>query len=81
MRKTEEIPTKLELPVEKRLVMRVPKKEEPKAKPEEQKKEAPPAGEEDVELSTLTVVFGRFNPPTVGHENFSKRSRESICWW
>ena len=33
---------------------------------------APPeeAGEEESK-GTLTVAFGRFNPPTIGHENFS----------
>ena len=62
-------PDQIRTPTGKAIGHEKPKKEEPKAKPEEPKKTAPPAaGEEEVELSTLTVVFGRFNPPTVGHE-------------
>ena len=62
-------PDQIRTPSGKAIGHEKPKKEEPKAKPEEPKKTAPPAaGEEEVELSTLTVVFGRFNPPTVGHE-------------
>ena len=30
--------------------------------------QAPPEEGEAVELNTLTIVFGRFNPPTVGHK-------------
>lgn len=50
----------------------------PAAKPEEQPKPKAKSGEgeegEDKEgvTETLTVVFGRFNPPTVGHEKLLK---------
>ena len=46
-----------------------------KAAPEEKPKEkaAPEAQEAEGEVSdTLTVAFGRFNPPTVGHEKLLK---------
>ena len=48
--------------------------------PEQQKaKQAPPEesegkGEEEV-ANTLTIVFGRFNPPTIGHEKLLKAAK------
>jgi len=39
-------------------------KEEPK---DNSKKDSSPGDEKDQETDTLTVAFGRFNPPTVGH--------------
>ena len=46
-------------------------KAEPKAKPEATGKKAPASGEGGEEsgesADTLTMAFGRFNPPTVGH--------------
>jgi len=40
--------------------------------------EAPPEeGGEEVSGDTLTVVFGRFNPPTVGHEKLLKASAKA----
>ena len=38
----------------------------PKAAPKPEKKE-PETQDQDVAVDTLTVAFGRFNPPTVGH--------------
>jgi hypothetical protein len=36
---------------------------------------AAPEGEPEQELPPLTVVFGRFNPPTVGHEKLLKSAK------
>jgi hypothetical protein len=36
---------------------------------------AAPEGEQEQELPPLTVVFGRFNPPTVGHEKLLKSAK------
>ena len=49
----------------------------PVAKPEEQPKakaktSEPEDGDTEESTGTLTVVFGRFNPPTVGHEKLLK---------
>ena len=48
-----------------------PKAEPKKVKPEATDKEAPESGEGEEEsgesADTLTMAFGRFNPPTVGH--------------
>ena len=49
----------------------------PAAKPKEQPKPKAKSGEDKGEVvegqtETLTVVFGRFNPPTVGHEKLLK---------
>jgi hypothetical protein len=70
----------------------VPNPAQPKAKPaeksaakpqstttSEKKTPAKPEGEgETGEISdTLTVAFGRFNPPTVGHEKLLKASRKA----
>jgi len=56
-------------------------KPEPKAapKPPAPPKTAapPPAEEAPVDDSTLTVAFGRFNPPTVGHEKLLKAARKA----
>jgi hypothetical protein len=38
---------------------------------------APPAGEPEVDADTVTVAFGRFNPPTVGHEKLLKAARKA----
>ena len=54
--------------------------EKPKAEPEETPKEktAPEASEAEGEMSdTLTVAFGRFNPPTVGHEKLLKAAKKA----
>jgi hypothetical protein len=54
--------------------------EKPKAAPEEKPKAkaAPEAPEAEGEMSdTLTVAFGRFNPPTVGHEKLLKSARKA----
>ena len=51
-----------------------------KAAPEEKPKEkaAPEAQEAEGEVSdTLTVAFGRFNPPTVGHEKLLKAAQKA----
>jgi len=56
-------------------------KPEPKAapKPSAPPKTAapPPAEEAPVDDSTLTVAFGRFNPPTVGHEKLLKSAQKA----
>jgi len=56
-------------------------KPEPKAapKPSAPPKTAapPPAEEEPVDDNTLTVAFGRFNPPTVGHEKLLKSAQKA----
>jgi len=54
--------------------------EKPKAAPEEKPKAkaAPEAPEAEGEVSdTLTVAFGRFNPPTVGHEKLLKAAQKA----
>ena len=51
-----------------------------KAEPEEKPKEkaAPETQEAEGEVSdTLTVAFGRFNPPTVGHEKLLKSAQKA----
>jgi len=50
------------------------KKEEPKGS---SKKEAPPEEGGEEQSDTLTVVFGRFNPPTVGHEKLLSMAKKS----
>jgi hypothetical protein len=45
----------------------VPQQQAPGAAPEDQ--------EQEQELPPLTVVFGRFNPPTVGHEKLLKSAK------
>ena len=49
-------------------------KEEPKGS---SKKEAPPEEGGEEQSDTLTVVFGRFNPPTVGHEKLLSMAKKS----
>ncbi|QFG06348.1 nicotinamide/nicotinate mononucleotide adenylyltransferase [Synechococcus phage S-SCSM1] len=50
------------------------KKEEPK---DSSKKEAPPEEGQEQQSDTLTVVFGRFNPPTVGHEKLLSMAKKA----
>lgn len=62
---------------EKKSPAQQPATAKPAAKPEEQpkpkaKKEKEDGGDTEGSTSTLTVVFGRFNPPTVGHEKLLK---------
>ena len=45
----------------------------PQAKP---KSAEPEGGELDKALDTLTVVFGRFNPPTAGHERLLQQAEK-----
>ena len=45
----------------------------PQAKP---KSAEPEGGELDKALDTLTVVFGRFNPPTAGHEKLLQQAEK-----
>ena len=40
-------------------------------------KKAPPTEEAPVDGDTLTVAFGRFNPPTVGHEKLLKAAEKA----
>ena len=50
-----------------------------KAAPEEKSAAKPteaPANEVGADEETLTVVFGRFNPPTVGHEKLLKAAKK-----
>jgi hypothetical protein len=49
-------------------------KEEPK---DISKKEAPPEEGKEEQSDTLTIVFGRFNPPTVGHEKLLSMAKKS----
>jgi hypothetical protein len=49
-------------------------KEEPKG---DSKKEAPPEEGQEQQSDTLTVVFGRFNPPTVGHEKLLSMAKKA----
>ena len=49
-------------------------KEEPKGS---SKKEAPPEEGGEEQSDTLTVVFGRFNPPTVGHEKLLSMAKKA----
>jgi hypothetical protein len=49
------------------------KKEEPKG---DSKKESPEE-DKDEQSDTLTIVFGRFNPPTVGHEKLLSMAKKS----
>ena len=62
---------------EKKSAAQQPATAKPAAKPEEQPKpkaktSEPEDGDTEDATSTLTVVFGRFNPPTVGHEKLLK---------
>lgn len=50
------------------------KKEEPKGS---SKKEAPPEEGGEEQSDTLTIVFGRFNPPTVGHEKLLSMAKKA----
>ena len=50
------------------------KKEQPSGN---SKKEAPPEEGGEEQSDTLTVVFGRFNPPTVGHEKLLSMAKKS----
>jgi len=61
-----------------------PAPEKPEAKkptaapaPKTQKKAAPETSDVDTGSDTLTVAFGRFNPPTVGHEKLLKAARKA----
>ena len=45
--------------------------------PKTQKKAAPETSNVDTGSDTLTVAFGRFNPPTVGHEKLLKSARKA----
>ena len=58
-----------------------PEKAKAKAKPEEEPKAKAkaPEGEDSGEMmsDTLTVAFGRFNPPTVGHEKLLKAAEKA----
>ena len=58
-----------------------PEKTKAKAKPEEEPKAKAkaPEGEDSGEMmsDTLTVAFGRFNPPTVGHEKLLKAAEKA----
>jgi len=51
----------------------------PKAEPapKAQAKAAPQSGGVDTVSDTLTVAFGRFNPPTVGHEKLLKAAKKA----
>jgi len=51
-------------------------KEEPKGS---SKKEAPPEEGQEQQSDTLTVVFGRFNPPTVGHEKLLSMAKKAAA--
>ena len=62
---------------EKKSPAQQPVTAKPVAKPEEQPKakaktSEPEDGDSEESTGTLTVVFGRFNPPTVGHEKLLK---------
>ena len=62
---------------EKKSAAQQPTTAKPAAKPDEQPKpkaktSEPEDGDTEDATSTLTVVFGRFNPPTVGHEKLLK---------
>ena len=52
-----------------------PKKPEPQATKKTEPK--PEAGAEDGVDDTLTVTFGRFNPPTVGHEKLMSAAKKA----
>jgi len=45
--------------------------------PKASKKAAPETSNVDTGSDTLTVAFGRFNPPTVGHEKLLKAARKA----
>ena len=62
---------------EKKSSAQQPATAKPDAKPEEQPKpktktSEPEDGDTEESTGTLTVVFGRFNPPTIGHEKLLK---------
>jgi len=40
-------------------------------------KQAPPEEDKETQTETLTVVFGRFNPPTVGHEKLLSAAKKA----
>jgi hypothetical protein len=79
IRKKSAAPQKAELPTappkpslrtDSELVKRIPVQREVQPP-----KEEPDAPEPEI-LKTLTVVFGRFNPPTIGHEKLIKKAKE-----
>jgi hypothetical protein len=79
IRKKSAAPQKAELPTappkpslrtDPELVKRIPIQREVQPP-----KEEPDAPEPEI-LKTLTVVFGRFNPPTIGHERLIKKAKE-----
>jgi hypothetical protein len=47
------------------------------AAPKSPAKKETPTGDVDTGSDTLTVAFGRFNPPTVGHEKLLKAARKA----
>jgi hypothetical protein len=63
-------PPKPSLRTDSELVKRIPVQREVQPP-----KEEPDAPEPEI-LKTLTVVFGRFNPPTIGHEKLIKKAKE-----
>ena len=40
-------------------------------------KQAPPEEDKETRTETLTVVFGRFNPPTIGHEKLLSAAKKA----
>jgi hypothetical protein len=64
------VPPKPSLRTDPELVKRIPIQREVQPP-----KEEPDAPEPEI-LKTLTVVFGRFNPPTIGHERLIKKAKE-----
>lgn len=52
-------------------------KPEAEPAPKAQAKAAPPTADVGTGSDTLTVAFGRFNPPTVGHEKLLKAARKA----
>ena len=56
-----------------------PPEEQPvaqQAPPEQQAQQMPPEEQPVEEAPTITVVFGRFNPPTVGHEKLLNSAKK-----
>ena len=75
-KKKQEEPTGKPTPTKPQAAEPVKPKVEPREEPKG--KVAPEATEAEGDMSdTLTVAFGRFNPPTVGHEKLLKAARKA----
>ena len=67
-------------PLQKRQDPKRPAKAQEEPKTEKKGKEEEKTGEKELS-DALTVVFGRFNPPTAGHEKLLNQAKTTASWW